>query len=234
MGGAGCIGADSEDMSFVAVLNVAITGYGVAALRSLNAAFIGGSGVTGSAGNGVGLLLQTGGIGEFAGTSVTGTSGDVQIDGRVGVTWAIAGTWTQSNAGLPGTQISFSGSFLAQIAGTTTAYYGQGGIPATALSSVTALRWPMSPGRLIQNLRGTILANPATTTTTYTLMRSPVATGVPAATAIVVTVTGGTIGSVADLTHTVQYQDGDQADLQSTNLNGTAVVVVSSWSMQAV
>lgn len=170
------------------------------------------------------------------GNTLTGPSGDLTVDGRVGLTWAAQTPTIQSSAFTSGTQINYSGG-LTGGAGTTTVYipFG-GGVPSATNgtgNSPTAMRLPMSPGRLAKNLRLTVLTNSLASATVFTEMLAPVGTGVPAATTITLSVGATTTGTFSDTTHTAQYQDGDQCDLQAVNVAGGANPLTMTGALQA-
>jgi len=241
LGGAGTFGLVAGYDSYANCTNCLFTGCGTAMAGSRRGVVYA-QNVSGSTGNVLGGLVSHGGAILSGGSvAVTGSSGDVQIDGQVPKSWATAfgaDSIIQSNAGLSGTQFSFSGGLTGGAGATTVFIPVGGGVPSAtngAGNSPTAMRLPMSPGRLAQNLRITILTNTLATGTVFTLMKAPVATGVPAATTITASIGANTQGNITDLAHTVQYQDGDQVDLQAVNaLGGGANPLTMTGALQAI
>jgi len=231
-GGTGILVQDGGT-AFVAA--AVMTGWSTDAIRVDSGGFIDLTSVSGSAGNGTGLRVQNGGRARATSTTVTGTS-EVVIDGQASKTWAAAGTVIRSQAGMQGMVFDWVGGFTGA-AGATTAYIATGGLPGSTLGThyqtSAAFGRPVPRGGLAKDLRGLIQANSLAGTTTVTVLKAPAATGTFATTALVFSIGAGVTGAFSDVTHTVQFEDGDQVGLQMAETGAGAITGSFSLRMAA-
>lgn len=106
------------------------------------------------------------------------------------------------------------GGGMTNLGGTTDVYLSNSSPTPTANSSV-ALNYGISSGRSGQKLRVNILQNNLDVDAVVTLMKNG------SATSITVTVTAGTTGNFNDLTHLVNYAEGDTFDIRVETVGGT-------------
>lgn len=235
-GSGGSVGFQVFDRSFAYVVGCQFTNCASGAVSCILNGFVSLTACTGSTGNLVGMILGTGGSYTGSANTVTGTNGDVEVDSQFPVTWATINLLNriQSASGLPGRDFAYAGGFTGA-AGATTAFLPIGGLPGSVNgtnNSTTAIRTPANPGGLMRNLALTVLTNTLAGITTAVIMKAPVATGTPAATAVTFAIGAGVSGNFSDLTHSVTMQAGDQHDVRLTETGVGAMTCSGAWNLQ--